>query len=105
MGCHALLQTIFLIQGLTRVSTTSAMWETLHKHNTPYSSTSPTVTGTEGKDSITTCPSTRVQGLGLWLQQTWEAGLVRSPHRATEQTTHRLENNYIKEVLALLQKF
>ena len=26
-------------------------------------------------------------------------------HRATEQMTHKLENNYIKEVLALLQKF
>ena len=26
-------------------------------------------------------------------------------HKATEQTTHKLENNYTKEVLTLLQKF
>ena len=26
-------------------------------------------------------------------------------HRATEQTTHRLQNNYTKEVLTLLRKF
>ena len=43
-------------------------------------------------------------GQGLWLQQTWE--IVYEPqHRATKQTTHKLENNYIKEVLILLQKF
>ena len=76
-----------------RLFTTSTTWETLHEYNTPHSSTSPTVTGTAGKDSITTCPSTRAQGLGLWLQQTWEAGLVSRPHRATGQTTHKLENN------------
>ena len=55
-----------------RLFTTSATWGALHEYNTPHSSTSPTVTGTEVKDSITTCPSTRAQGLGLWLQQTWE---------------------------------
>ena len=33
-------------------------------------------------------------------------GMVCEPHhRAPEQTTHKLENNYMKEVLALLQKF
>ena len=26
-------------------------------------------------------------------------------HKATEQTTHKLENNYTKEFLAVLQKF
>ena len=32
--------------------------------------------------------------------------VVREPHhRATEQTTDKLENNYTKEVLALLEKF
>ena len=33
-------------------------------------------------------------------------GIVHEPHhRATKQTTHKLENNYTKEVLALLRKF
>ena len=33
-------------------------------------------------------------------------GVVCEPHHiATEQTTHKLENSYIKEVLALLEKF
>ena len=31
---------------------------------------------------------------------------VCEPHRrATKKTTHKLENNYTKEVLALLQKY
>ena len=60
-----------------RLFTTRTTWEALHKHNTPYSPTSPSVTGTEGKDSITTCSRTRAQG--LWLQQTWEAGRVSRP--------------------------
>ena len=56
------------------------------------------------------------RGQGLWLQQTWDgrrgvwpkSSWRRSPlahHRAAEQMIHRLQNNYIKEVLALLQKF
>ena len=33
-------------------------------------------------------------------------GGCHQPHqRVTEQATHKLENNYAKEVLALLQKF
>ena len=35
-------------------------------------------------------------GQGLWLQQTWE-----THHRATEQTTLKMDN-YTKEVLVLL---
>ena len=41
---------------------------------------------------------------GVWPKSSWR----RSPlahHRAAEQMIHRLQNNYIKEVLALLQKF
>ena len=32
-------------------------------------------------------------------------GCHQPHHRATEQMTHKLENNYTKDVLALLQKF
>ena len=31
--------------------------------------------------------------------------VCESYHRATEQTTHKLENSYTKEVLALLENF
>ena len=51
-------------------------------------------------------------GQGLWQQQSWEAwhcgtshprrGRHLSHYRAAEQTTHRLGNNYSKEVQALL---
>ena len=34
-----------------------------------------------------------------------EEAAIKCHHRATKQTTHKTENNYIKEVLALLQKF
>ena len=35
-----------------------------------------------------------------------EGHLLEKPHhRVTKQTTHKLENNYTKEILALLQKF
>ena len=32
-------------------------------------------------------------------------GRLKTYHGATQQTTHKLENNYTKEVLTLLQKF
>ena len=53
-------------------------------------------------------------GQGLWLQQTWEAWCVAevlleevvvSPTIELPQTTHKLEHNYTREVLALLHKF
>ena len=40
----------------------------------------------------------------MWHQSSWWRSPL-APHRVTEQTTHKLENNYTKEVLALLQKF
>ena len=43
-------------------------------------------------------------GQGLWLHQTLEAQCA-SPTIATRQTTHKLENNYTKEIFAMLQKF
>ena len=43
---------------------------------------------------------------GLALAAADLEGMACEPHhRATEQTTHKLENSYIKEVLALLEKF
>ena len=32
-------------------------------------------------------------------------GRLKTYHGATQQTTHKLENNYTKEVLTLLRKF
>ena len=41
-----------------------------------------------------------LQGQGLWVQQSWvwhKPSWRKSPHhRATEQTTHKLQNNHIK---------
>ena len=39
-----------------------------------------------------------------WRKSSWRKSPL-APLRATEQMTHNLENNYTKEVLALLQKF
>ena len=60
--------------------------------------------------SAVTCCGDRSSGrstpgrLDMWYTSSWR----RSPlahYRATEQMTHKLENNYTKDVLALLQKF
>ena len=45
-----------------------------------------------------------LQRQGLWVQQTLEVQ-CEPHHRATEQTTHLLGNNYTEEVLTLLGKF
>ena len=45
------------------------------------------------------------QGQGLWLQQSWESQCVSPTTEPTKPMTHKLESNYTKEVLALLQKF
>ena len=55
-----------------------------------------------------------LRGQAVWLQQTWEAWCVAevlleevtvSPTTELPQTTHKLEHNYTREVLALLQTF
>ena len=43
------------------------------------------------------------QRRGMWHQSSWRRSPL-SHHRATEQSTHKLENNYTKEVLTLLGK-
>ena len=53
-----------------------------------------------------------MQGQGFWLQQTWDVLHVAKVllkeviiSSAVEQMAHKLESNYTKEVLALLQRF
>ena len=55
-----------------------------------------------------------LQGQGLWVQLAGPCNLWHKPswrrlplthHRVTEQTTHKLQNNYTKEILVLLRNF
>ena len=45
------------------------------------------------------------QGQGLWLQLSCESQCVSPALEPTPQMTYKLDSNYTKEVLALLQKF
>ena len=44
-------------------------------------------------------------GIGALVAAELGSMACESHHRATEQTTHKLEINYTKEILTLLQKF
>ena len=44
-------------------------------------------------------------GIGTLVAAELGSVACESHHRATEQTTHKLENNYTKEVLSLSRKF
>ena len=54
-------------------------------------------------------PASRALGAATWSHSLWHKPSWRrsplTPHRAAEQTTHKLQNNYTKEILALLRKF
>ena len=61
--------------------------------------------------SAVACPRDRGSGCSrpgrhgsVWHKCSWKR-LPLPHHKATKQTTHKLENNYIKEVLTLLWKF